>query len=113
MENKELNFKKYQNMQLKVTKVEDRRFSNNHPAGYNVGHVEVGVIDLQNCNTYQCLFLITSLDRYWHTSQVLEIWEHSGYDLLKTLNSTYKVEPQFVSLPGVQEKHSVEFVGPK
>lgn len=110
MENKTLDFKKYQGVLLKVTKTEDRRFFNNHPSGYNVGHVEMGELNLQNSNKYQCLFLVTSPTRYWHTSQVLEIWEHEGYDLVKTLNSTYKVEPQIVSIPGVQEKYSVEVV---
>lgn len=110
MENKTFDFKKYQGVLLKVTKTEDRRFLNSHPNGYNLGHVETGELHLQNSNTYQCLFLITSPTRYWHTSQVLEIWEHEGYDLMKTLNSVYKIEPQIVSIPGVQEKHSVEVV---
>ena len=113
MENKKLDFKKYQGVLLKVTKVEDRRFNNEHPNGYNVGHVEKGLLHLENSNTYQCLFLLDGSDRYWHTSQVLEIWEHEGYDLVKTLNSTYKVEPQIVSIPGVQQKYSVEVVESK
>ena len=93
-----LDFKKYQGMLLKVTKIEDRKFSNEHPNGYNLGHVEKGELHLENSNKYQCLFLLTGMDRYWHTSQVLEIWEHEGYDLMKTVNSTYRVEPQIVSL---------------
>jgi hypothetical protein len=113
MENKKLDFKKYQGVLLKVTKVEDRRFNNEHPNGYNVGHVEKGLLHLENSNTYQCLFLLDGPDRYWHTSQVLEIWEHEGYDLMKTLNSVYKVEPQIVSIPGVQQKYSMEVVETK
>ena len=112
MENKKLDFKKYEGVLLKVTKVEDRRFGNEHPNGYNVGHVEKGLLHLENSNTYQCLFLLAGL-RYWHTSQVLEIWEHEGYDLVKTLNSTYKVEPQIVSIPEVQQEQSVEVVESK
>ena len=113
MENKKLDFKKYHGYLLKVTKVEDRRFNNEHPGGYNVGHVEKGLLHLENSNTYQCLFILDGLDRYWHTSQVLEIWEHEGYDLMKTINSTYRVEPQIVSIPGVQQKYSVEAVESK
>ena len=113
MENKKFDFKKYQGVLFKVTKIEDRRFSNNHPSGYNVGHEEIGEVHLQNSNTYQCLFLITSPTRYWHTSQVLEIWEHEGYDLMKTVNSTYKVEPQIVSLPGTEQKYSMDVEEPK
>lgn len=113
MENKKFDFKKYQGVLLKLTKTEDRRFGNEHPNGYNVGHVEKGFLHLKNSNTYQCLFILDGPDRYFHTSQVLEIWEHEGYDLVKTLNSTYKVEPQIVSLPGVQQKYSVEVVESK
>ena len=113
MENKTLDFKKYQGVFLKVTKVEDRRFLNDHPNGYNVGHVEKGILHLENSNKYQCLFILDGPDRYFHTSQVIEIWEHEGYDLVKTLNSVYKVEPQIVSIPGVQEKYSVDVVESK
>jgi hypothetical protein len=110
MENTVIDFKKYQGVLLKVTKVEDRRFFGEHPNGFNVGHVEIGLLDLKNSNTYQCLFLLDGPSRYFHTSQVLEISEYEGYDLVKTLNSVYKVEPQIVSLPGAQEKHSVDTV---
>ena len=113
MVNKKLDFKKYQGVLLKVTKIEDRRFNNNHPGGYNVGHVETGILHLENSNTYQCLFILDGPDRYYHTSQVLEIWEHEGYDLMKTLNSTYKVEPQIISIPAVQQKSSIEVVESK
>jgi hypothetical protein len=113
MENKKLDFKKYQGVFLKVTKIEDRRFFGRHPNDVNVGRVETGILHLENSNTYQCLFILDGPDRYFHTSQVLEIWEHEGYDLVKTLNSTYKVEPQIVSIPGVQQKYSVEVVESK
>jgi hypothetical protein len=46
--------------------------------------------------------------RFFNTSQVLEIEEQEGYDLVHTVNSVYKVEPVFTALPGVQEKHSVK-----
>lgn len=110
MENKTLDFKKYHGYLLKLTKVEDRRFGNEHPNGVEVGRVEKGLLHLENSNKYQCLFILDGPDRYFHTSQVLEIWEHEGYDLVKTLNSTYKVEPQIVSIPGVQQKYSADVV---
>lgn len=106
MENKRFDFKKYADSLLKVTKVEDRRFNNNHPAGYNVGDEIVGLLHLLNSNQYQCLFLLKERTMYWHTSQVIGIEEHEGYDLLKTLNSTYKVEPQVVSLPEAPKKQT-------
>lgn len=110
MENKTFDFKKYQGVLLKLTKTEDRRFFDNHPNGVEVGRVEKGLLHLENSNKYQCLFILDGPDRYFHTSQVLEIWEHEGYDLVKTLNSTYKVELQIVSIPGVQQKYSMDVV---
>lgn len=98
MENKKIDFRKYQGVLLKVTKVEDRKFLNNHPANQNVGDEIIGSLHVENSNLYQCLFLIKDTTMYWHTSQVLEMWEHDGYDLLKTVNSTYKVEPQIISI---------------
>lgn len=112
MENKTHDFKKFQGVFLKVTKLEDRRFFGNHPNGVDVGRVEKGLLHLENSNKYQCLFILDGPDRYFHTSQVLEIEEHEGYSLLKTLNSTYKVEPQIVSIPGTQQKYSVEITDP-
>lgn len=102
MENKTFDFRKYQDGLIKLTKVEDRRFNNEHPNGYNVGHVERGMLHLENSNKYQCIFILDGPDRYYHTSQVLEIWEHEDYDLVKTLNSTYKIEPQIVSISKIQ-----------
>lgn len=104
MENKTFNFAKYQGVLLKLTKIEDKRFENKHPNGVEVGREEKGLLHLENSNTYQCIFILDGPDRYFHTSQVLEIWEHEGYDLIKTLNSTYKIETQIVSIPGVQKK---------
>jgi hypothetical protein len=46
-------------------------------------------------------------DRWFHTSEVQKQEECEGYDLLHTLNSIYKVTPNFTSIPGVQEKHSL------
>jgi hypothetical protein len=113
MSNKTLDFKKYQGVFLKVTKTEDRRFFGNHPNGVEVGRVETGLLHLENSNKYQCLFILDGPDRYFHTSQVLEIDEHEGYDLLKTLNSTYKVEFQIVSIPGTQQKYPMDVADSK
>jgi hypothetical protein len=110
MENKTLDFKKYHGYLLKLTKLEDRRFDNQHPNGVEVGRVEKGLLHLENSNKYQCMFILDGSDRYFHTSQVLEIEEHEEYDLLKTLNSTYRVEPQIVSIPGTQQKYSADVI---
>lgn len=110
MENKTLDFKKYHGYLLKLTKLEDRRFDNQHPNGVEVGRVEKGLLHLENSNKYQCIFILDGSDRYFHTSQVLEIEEHEEYDLLKTLNSTYRVEPQIVSISGTQQKYSADVI---
>lgn len=98
MENKTFDFKKYEGTLLKLIKVEDRKFYNDHPSGYNVGSEITGILHLELSNLYQCLFIIREKTLYWHTSQVLEIWEHEGYDHVKTLNSTYRIEPQVITL---------------
>ena len=108
MEEKLLDFSKYKNTAVKLTKLSDTRFSGEHPNGVNEGRVEEGVIHLELSNKHQCFFLLDGPDRYFHTSQVTKIEEHEGYDLLTTLNSVYKVEPIFNAIPGTQEKYSVK-----
>ena len=87
-----LSFDKYTGTFLKVTKIKDNKFNNEHPAEINEGYTRTGVIHLENSNNHQSLFILDGPDRYFHTSQVLKIEEQEEYDLLTTLNSTYKVE---------------------
>lgn len=103
-----LEFDKYAKTPIKVTKLLDNKFGNDHPNKINEGYVKVGHLHLENSNKHQCLFMITAGDRFFHTSQVEKIEEREGYDLLHTLNSVYKVEPELSGLPGVQEKYSVK-----
>ena len=107
MEKQPLNFEKYANVFLKVVKIEDTKFSGEHPNEINEGYTRTGFINLEISNKHQCLFILDGPDRYFHTSQVQKIEECEGYDLLTTLNSVYKVLPQFTSIPGTQEKYSV------
>jgi len=108
MENKLLDFKKYEHTAVKLTKIADNKFSGEHPKGVNEGRVEEGIIHLELSNKLQCFFLLDGPDRYFHTSQVTKIEEHEGYDLLTTLNSVYKVEPIFNAIPGTKEKQLVK-----
>ena len=102
-----IDFAKYANIPLKVEKVEDTKFDNNHPNGYNPGFKIDGCsINLTRSNQYCCLFVDYG-DRWFHTSEVQKQEQHEGYDLLYTMNSVYKVTPIFSAIPGVQEKHSV------
>lgn len=102
-----IKFNKYKGIQVKVSKIKDLKFENNHPKEINEGYVFIGVVNIEESNKIQSLFVVDS-DRYFHTSHVQEMEEHEGYDLLRTLNSIYKVEEIFISLPGMQEKYNLK-----
>jgi hypothetical protein len=102
-----IKFDKYKDTVIKLTKLKDTKFDGKHPNHINEGYVKEGVINVEKSNEHQC-FLIIKGDRFFNTSQVMEIEEQEGYDLAHTLNSIYKVEPVFTAITGVQEKHSVE-----
>ena len=105
-----INFNKYKGQRVKVTKLKDIKFHNEHPANINEGHVVTGVVNVEESNKIQSLFVLHGHwreQRYFHTSHVQEMEEHEGYDLLLTLNSVYKVEPDFDAIPGIQEKYSI------
>ena len=102
-----IKFNKYKGVQVKVSKLKDLKFENNHPKEINEGYVFTGVVNIDESNSIQSLFVIDD-DRFFHTSHVQEMEEHEGYDLLRTLNSVYKVEPIFTSLPGMQEKYNLK-----
>lgn len=102
-----IKFNKYKGVQVKVSKLKDLKFDNNHPKEINEGYVFTGVVNVDESNSIQSLFVIDD-DRFFHTSHVQEMEEHEGYDLLRTLNSVYKVEPIFTSLPGMQEKYNLK-----
>lgn len=101
-----ISFDKYKNLPIRLTKIKDNKFENNHPNGINEGYVKEGVIDVEKSNEHQC-FLIIKNERFFNTSQVLEIDEQSGYDLVHTVNSIYKVEPISSEKADNQEKHPV------
>ena len=86
-----INFNKYAGTTIKLTKLKDTKFNNKHPNGINEGYTKEGVINLEKSNEHQC-FLIIKGDRFFNTSQVLEIEEQGEYDLAHTVNSIYKVE---------------------
>lgn len=102
-----IKFNKYKDISVKVTKLKDIKFENNHPKEINEGFVFIGDVNVEESNKIQSLFVIDK-DRFFHTSHVQEMEEHTGYDLLRTLNSIYKVEPIFSSIPGMQEKYNLK-----
>ena len=109
MENKNgINFKKYAMTSLTVEKLEDTKFEGSHPNGYNTGYIiKNAIIDIGRSNKFCVLFVNYGYSEWFHTSEVQKQEEHEGYDLLYTLNSVYKVTPNFTAITGVQEKHSL------
>ena len=104
-----IKYNKYKGVQVKVSKLKDLKFENNHPKEINEGYVFTGVVNVDESNSIQSLFVIDD-DKFFHTSHVQEMEEHEGYDLLRTLNSVYKVESIFTSLPGMQEKYNLKLI---
>jgi hypothetical protein len=103
-----INFKKYAMTSLTVEKLEDTKFNGEHPNGYDSGFkIKNTTINLRLSNESCALFVDDGPDRWFHTSEVQKQEECEGYDLLHTLNSIYKVTPNFISIPGVQKKYSL------
>ena len=106
--NNNINFDKYVNMSFKLEKIEDTKFEGSHPNGYNTGYIiKNAIIDIGRSNKFCVLFVNYGFDEWFHTSEVQKQAEYEGYDLLYTLNSVYKVTPNFTAITGVQEKHSL------
>ena len=102
-----INFDKYKNMFLRVEKIEDTEFDDQHPNKVNTGYkMDDCAVNLKLSNQFCALFVYHG-DKWFRTSEVRKQKECEGYDLLYTLNSVYKVTPKFVAIPGVQEKYSV------
>jgi hypothetical protein len=100
-----IDFSKYKDTVIRLTKLKDNKFNNEHPNQINEGYVKEGVINVEKSNEHQCFLMIKGA-RFFNTSQVVEIDEQEGYDLAHTVNSIYKVEPVSTSISDVQEKHS-------
>jgi len=100
-----IDFSKYKDTVIRLTKLKDNKFNNEHPNQINEGYVKEGVINVEKSNEHQCFLMIKGA-RFFNTSQVVEIDEQEGYDLAHTVNSIYKVEPVSTSISGVQEKYS-------
>jgi hypothetical protein len=86
-----IDFSKYKDTVIRLTKLKDTKFNNEHPNGINEGYIKEGIINVEKSNEHQCFLMIKGA-RFFNTSQVLEIEEQKGYDLVHTVNSVYKVE---------------------
>jgi len=95
-------------MSFKLEKLEDTEFDDDHPNVINVGFaINEANIDLKLSNKLCALVVYEKPDRLFHTSEIRKQKECKGYDLLYTLNSIYKITPNFTAIPGVQEKYSL------
>ena len=102
-----IKFNRYKGVKVKVSKLKDLKFENNHPRDINEGYVFSGFVNVEESNSIQSLFVIDD-DRFFHTSHVQEMEEHEGFILLRTVNSVYKVEPIIISLIGMEEKYNLK-----
>ena len=103
-----INFYKYLDTVVTIEKLEDVKFEGNHPNGYNVGFKQSNArVNIEASYKYGALFINYYPDNWFHTSHVLRIEEYEGYDLVYTLNSVYKITPQFNSIPGTEKKYSL------
>lgn len=84
-------FNKYKHKRIKLTKLKDEVFDGTHPNGIYEGFTYKGRFLFDNSVFYQSIILLDK-DSHFHTSTVVEITEHDGYDLVRTMNSIYKLE---------------------
>lgn len=87
-----IDFNKYTGKTIKVTKIKDNVFDNQHPNEINEGYTKEGIINLELSEKHKCLFIHPTLDTYFHTSEIKKTIENEDFDVFYTVNSIYKVE---------------------
>lgn len=87
-----IDFSKYKDQTIRLSKLEDKAFSGDHPNGINVGYARQGQVNFDMSTDHQCFFIHPTPDKFFHTSEVKKIEELEGYDLAHTVNSVYRVE---------------------
>lgn len=80
---------KYENKQVKVTKLTDLKFDGVHPNGINPGTVREGQLTVLEIG--QSFTVVTSTGFFW-SSIVEGIEVGEKFDLVQTVNSVYKIE---------------------
>ena len=87
-----IDFNKYTGKILKVTKMKDNVFDNNHPNEINEGYTAEGTINVELSEKHKCLFIHPDEETYFHTSEIKKVIENEDFDIIYTVNSIYKVE---------------------
>ena len=87
-----IDFNKYVGKNLKVTKIKDNVFDNNHPNKINEGYVTEGTINVKLSEEHKCLFIHPDEEKYFHTSEIKKVIQNEDFDIIYTVNSIYKVE---------------------
>jgi len=75
-------------MKVKVTKILDDKFNDNHPNKINTGYEKTGDMINSELRVGECVMILT-LGTWFSTSPIEEIIDNSTF---KTANSTYKIE---------------------
>ena len=87
-----IDFSKYKDKTIRLTKLKDTAFDGVHPNGINEGYVKEGGVNFDMSTEHQCFFIHPTPDRFFHTSEVKKIEELEGYELAHTVNSVYRVD---------------------
>lgn len=87
-----IDFTKYKDKTIKLTKLEDTAFGGDHPNGINEGYVREGEVNFDMSTDHQCFFIHPTPEKFFHTSEVKKIEEQDGYELAYTVNSVYRVD---------------------
>ena len=96
-----IKFDKYAGQQVTVTKLMDNKFGGKHPKEINEGYTKTGYVNVEESNNIQALLVIGE-GRFFHTSHVQKIEEYEDFDIITTLNSTYKITPILLGLTDTQ-----------
>ena len=104
-----INFNKYVDVHVQLVKLKDIKFEGDHPNGVNEGYIADGMVDIERSKMCNALF-VDNIDRWFHTSAIVDFEEKEGYDLITTQNSIYKVIPRFSGLTGAQKKFNAKLV---
>lgn len=87
-----IDFSKYKDQTIRLSKLKDTAFDGAHPNGINEGYVREGEVNFDMSTDHQCFFIHPTPEKFFHTSEVKKIEEKEGHDLAYTVNSVYKVE---------------------
>jgi hypothetical protein len=95
MENK-IDFEVFRQLPLRLTKVKDLKYNNQHPNGINEGFVVDGYINVEESNKSQCLLFVNG-DRFFNTAKISKLETVGGgiKRIVHTDEAIYELMPIF------------------